>query len=91
MLESARARLDELWQTVHRETNGEINQEIDQFITSRFVSIRFCLLTQLQQFPVVYRDEQDQGIGGDLKKVDRRLFWERGNIGSQFHNSGKVG
>ncbi len=47
MLESARARLDELWQTVHHETNGEINQEIDQFITSRFVSIRFCLLTQL--------------------------------------------
>ena len=47
MLESARTQLDELWQTVHRETNGEINQEIDQFITSRFVSIRFCLLTQL--------------------------------------------
>ncbi len=43
-----------------------------------------------QQFPLAYRVEQDQGIGGDLKKVDRRLFWERGNIGSQFHNSGKA-
>ncbi len=47
MLESARKRLDELWKIVHRETNSEINQEIDQFINSRFVSIRFCLLTQL--------------------------------------------
>lgn len=46
-VESARQILDELWQTVIREKDGEINPDIDRLIDSRFVSIRFCLPTQL--------------------------------------------
>ena len=45
--EAARHLLDELWQIVTQEKNGEINPAIDQLIDSRFVSIRFCLPTQL--------------------------------------------
>jgi hypothetical protein len=46
-VESARKLLDELWKIVSREQNAEIDQTIDRLISSRFVSIRFCLPTQL--------------------------------------------
>ncbi|MCI5156846.1 MAG: restriction endonuclease, SacI family [Candidatus Electrothrix sp. AUS1_2] len=46
-VESARKILDELWQTVMREKDGEKNSDIEMLIDSRFVSIRFCLPTQL--------------------------------------------
>lgn len=45
--ELARNLLDELWQIVIQEKDGTIDQDIDRLIGSRFVSIRFCLPTQL--------------------------------------------
>lgn len=45
--ELARKLLDELWQIVTQEKDEEINQDIDSLVNSRFVSIRFCLPTQL--------------------------------------------
>ena len=45
--ESARELLDELWEIVTQEENGEINQDIAKLVGSRFVSIRYCLPTQL--------------------------------------------
>ena len=45
--ERARRLLDELWEEVAQEEAGEINQDIEKLIGSRFVSIRFCLPTQL--------------------------------------------
>lgn len=45
--ESARKLLDELWQIVSGEQSAEIDQNIDRLISSSFVSIRFCLPTQL--------------------------------------------
>lgn len=39
--------LAELWNLVVQEKNGEINEDIEKLINSRFVSIRFCLPTQL--------------------------------------------
>ena len=45
--EFARKLLDELWQIVSQEGEGETEQNIDRLIDSRFVSIRFCLPTQL--------------------------------------------
>ena len=46
-IELARNLLDEFWQRVSQEKEGEINPDIDRLIDSRFVSIRFCLPTQL--------------------------------------------
>jgi len=43
----ARQLLDELWKIVTSEENGEKDSGIDQLINSRFVSIRYCLPTQL--------------------------------------------
>ena len=43
----ARQLLDELWNEVTQEESGEINKDIEKLIDSRFVSIRFCLPTQL--------------------------------------------
>jgi hypothetical protein len=45
--ERARQLLDELWSEVTQEESGEINKDIEKLIDSRFVSIRFCLPTQL--------------------------------------------
>lgn len=45
--ERARQLLDELWDEVTQEESGEINKDIEKLIDSRFVSIRFCLPTQL--------------------------------------------
>ncbi len=43
----ARKLLDELWRIVTQEEDREINRDIDKLIDSHFVSIRFCLPTQL--------------------------------------------
>ncbi len=43
----ARGVLDELWLIVNQEEKSETNSDIDRLIDSRFVSIRFCLPTQL--------------------------------------------
>jgi len=43
----AKKILHELWLTVTKEQNGKIDLNIDRLINSRFVSIRFCLPTQL--------------------------------------------
>ena len=45
--ESARELLDELWGIVTQEKDEEIEQDIDRLVGSRFVSIRYCLPTQL--------------------------------------------
>lgn len=45
--ELARKLLDELWQIVSQEKDAETDQNIDKLIGSDFVSIRFCLPTQL--------------------------------------------
>ena len=45
--ESARELLDELWEIVTQEESGEVNQEIARLVGSGFVSIRYCLPTQL--------------------------------------------
>lgn len=45
--ESARKLLDECWQLVLQEEDGEISEDIEKLINSKFVSIRFCLPTQL--------------------------------------------
>ena len=46
-VESARELLDELWEIVTQEESGEINQDIVKLVGSGFVSIRYCLPTQL--------------------------------------------
>ena len=46
-VESARELLDELWEIVTQEESGEINQDIARLVGSGFVSIRYCLPTQL--------------------------------------------
>ena len=45
--EQARELLDALWSRVTQEECGEIDPDVDRLIGSRFVSIRFCLPTQL--------------------------------------------
>lgn len=45
--EDARSLLYELWEIVSHESEGEIDPDIDALIKSQFVSIRFCLPTQL--------------------------------------------
>ena len=45
--ESARELLDELWGIITQEKDEEIDQDIDRLVGSRFVSIRYCLPTQL--------------------------------------------
>ena len=46
-VESARELLDELWEIVTQEKSGETSLDIDKLVNSRFVSIRYCLPTQL--------------------------------------------
>lgn len=43
----AKQLLDELWSIVTQEECGETDSDIDRLINSRFVSIRYCLPTQL--------------------------------------------
>lgn len=43
----AQKLINELWDKVTHEDRGEIDPEIDRLIRSRFVSIRYCLPTQL--------------------------------------------
>lgn len=43
----ARKLIDELWNVVTNEENPQIDADIDRLINSRFVSIRYCLPTQL--------------------------------------------
>ena len=46
-VESACVLLDELWEIVAQEKGGETSSDIDKLVNSRFVSIRYCLPTQL--------------------------------------------
>ena len=46
-VESAQELLDELWGIVTQEKDGEIDRDIARLVGSRFVSIRYCLPTQL--------------------------------------------
>ena len=43
----ARELLDELWEKVTQEEGGEINPDIARLVGSQYVSIRYCLPTQL--------------------------------------------
>ena len=45
--EAARELLDELWEMVTQEKNGETNPDIARLVGSRYVAVRYCLPTQL--------------------------------------------
>lgn len=73
----ARKVLDKLWSNVTKETNGDIDPQIDQLIKSKFVSIRYCLPTQLLGKLLDHKRDclcLQKGSGDEETKWDPRSF-----------------
>jgi len=75
--DAAKLLLDELWDIVLHEESSEIDPDIDHLVNSQFVSIRFCLPTQL--LGKLTDDKLDclclqKGSGKDESQWDPRGF-----------------
>jgi hypothetical protein len=73
----ARQLLDELWEIVSQEKDSETDSDIDRLIDSKYVSIRFCLPTQLLgklTDPKLDCLCLQKGIGADNSLWDPRGF-----------------